>query len=131
MLILFEAEPIVTRRNLVLFLCGQPVTGDCIWEPAADIYRSGKAWIVKLDLAGVKTEDVQISQKGSVLIVTGVRRDSFIESGCTYYNLEISYSHFKRSFSFPFNLEGVPVEVSSSQGMLFIRVMEPEDERSR
>jgi HSP20 family protein len=132
MLILFEAEHRMAQRNLVLFLYGQPVTEqDCIWEPAADIYRSGKTWIVKLDLAGVQTEDVKISQKGSALIVSGVRRDSFIEGGCTFYNLEISYSHFKRSFSFPFNLEGIPLEISAKQGMLFIRVVEPDDERSR
>ena len=121
----------MAQRNLVLFLVGQPVAEDYIWEPAADVYRSGKSWMIKMDLAGIHVEDVQIARKGSALIVTGVRRDSFVEGGCTYYNLEISYSHFRRAFSFPFNLESIPVETNYRQGMLFIRVVEPDDERTR
>lgn len=121
----------MAQRNLVLFLFGQPVLDDCVWEPAADVYRSGKSWMIKMDLAGIRVEDVQIARKGSALIITGVRRDSIVENACTYYNLEISYSQFRRSFSFPFNLESLPVETSYKQGMLFIRVVEPEDERTR
>jgi HSP20 family protein len=87
--------------------------------------------MVKLDLAGIQPEDVQIERQGSALIVSGVRRDSLIESACTYYNLEISYSSFRRSFSFPFNLENVPVETDYLKGMLLIRLAEPEDDRTR
>lgn len=121
----------MTQRNLVLFLVGQPVAEDWIWEPAADVYRSGKSWMIKMDLAGVESEDVQIARKGSALIVTGVRRDSCAQGSCTFYNLEISYSHFRRAFSFPFNLESLPVEIDYRQGMLFIRVVEPDDERTK
>ena len=34
------------------------------WQPSADVYRTRDGWLVKFDLAGVKTEDVTVSMRG-------------------------------------------------------------------
>jgi HSP20 family protein len=44
------------------------------WQPAMDVYRSRRGWLLKFDLAGVKPEDVNITLSGNVLTVRGVRR---------------------------------------------------------
>jgi HSP20 family protein len=31
-----------------------------LWNPAADVYRSSEGWIVKVDLAGVCMEELEI-----------------------------------------------------------------------
>ena len=39
-----------------------------LWNPAADVYRSSEGWIVKVDLAGVCMEELEIEIRGQFLI---------------------------------------------------------------
>lgn len=116
----------MAERKLVLFLCGKPAMTEFLWEPMADVYRAGKTWILKLDLAGVDPEDITITKEGSCLTVRGVRRDSMLEEVSTFYSLEISYSHFSKSFTLPFNLENARIQTEYKRGMLLIRLLEDE-----
>jgi HSP20 family protein len=116
----------MTERKLVLFLCGKPAMSDCLWEPMADVYHAGKTWIIKLDLAGVDPNEITIKKEGSSLMVRGVRRDSMLEKESTFYSLEISYSHFSKSFTLPFNLERARIQTEYKHGMLLIRLLEDE-----
>ena len=65
-----------------------------LWNPAADVYRTQDGWLVKLDLAGVRAEDIQITLDGDLLRVSGLRRDGFCGEGISHYQLEITYSRF-------------------------------------
>ena len=58
------------------------------WRPPADIYRTSSGWLLKLDLAGVHTEDVEVRVNGSRLIVRGVRRDRIFQEGQTAYSMD-------------------------------------------
>ena len=49
------------------------------WQPQVDIYRSRDGWVVKLELAGVRPQDVSITVHGSQLRVDGVRHDRIVE----------------------------------------------------
>jgi HSP20 family protein len=92
------------------------------WQPAADVYRTRQGWLVKLDLAGVRPEDVQVSAQGSRLTVRGTRRDWSLQEGCCHYQMEIAYSHFERSLTLPCDLEHARVSAEHRHGMLLIEV---------
>jgi HSP20 family protein len=92
------------------------------WRPAADVYRTGSGWIVKLELAGVRPEDVRVELSGRWLIVSGQRRDVVIETGCSCQSLEISYDSFERQFEFPVDLSQMRVSSESHNGMLYVRI---------
>jgi HSP20 family protein len=72
-----------------------------LWQPAVDVYRCPEGWKIKFDLAGVKPDDVQILVADDQLIVRGVRRDSVMTEGWSYYQLEITYSRFERVLKIP------------------------------
>ena len=78
--------------------------------------------MIKLDLAGVRLEDVRVSMQGNTLTVEGIRRDDCIGEDCTYYLLEISYSRFRRSISLPEEVERFDVQTEYRNGMLLIRL---------
>ncbi|HLR04360.1 MAG TPA: hypothetical protein VK117_01010, partial [Pyrinomonadaceae bacterium] len=52
-----------------------------LWNPAADVYRTHDGWIVKVDLAGIQTADVEVAIDGPLLRVSGLRRDSVCGEG--------------------------------------------------
>jgi HSP20 family protein len=93
------------------------------WEPSADVYRTKDGWLVKFDLAGVQIGDVTVALQGRRLIVSGVRRDSFLEEGSSYYSMEISYNRFERSLLMPANLENARVTIVAREGLLLVRMI--------
>src|SRR5262245_25204705 len=66
------------------------------WEPAVDLYRLPHGWLIKLDLAGVSSDDVEIHLAGRCVVVRGVRRDCSHFAGLECYCMEIAYSQFER-----------------------------------
>lgn len=92
------------------------------WQPAVDIYRTSWGWILKLDLAGVRLEDIHVHLSKRTVTVSGVRRDCMIEDGCRHYSMEISYSHFRRSIELPDELLKAKIRTDYRDGILYVRI---------
>ena len=93
-----------------------------LWNPAADVYRTREGWIVKLDLAGVRTDELEIEVQGSNLRVRGCRRDTFYQEGFTYLQMEITYSRFEKSIEFPCSIQGASLARDYRDGLLIIKL---------
>ena len=92
------------------------------WAPRVDLHRSARAWICKVDLAGVREGDVRIELTDRALYIRGVRRDQRLEEGARHYLLEIAYSRFERIVELPEALPGAALVTSYRDGILTIRV---------
>ena len=97
-----------------------------LWNPAADVYRMREGWLVKVDLAGVRAEDIQITLDGRLLRVSGLRRDSFCGEGISHYQLEITYSRFEKIIQFPCDIEQADIERDYRDGLLLLHLRENE-----
>jgi HSP20 family protein len=97
-------------------------------QPRADIYRTPRGWVIKFDLAGVRSQDVQVKVEGPLVQVSGIRRDWIVEEGWCHYTLEISYSRFQRVIKLPRHLEGSRVATECREGMLLVHILEERDE---
>ena len=78
---------------------------------------------MKFDLAGVQIADVSVTLRGRSVTVSGIRRDSFLEEGSSYYSMEISYNRFERSLVMPANLENARVTIAAREGLLLVRMI--------
>src|SRR5438105_15930416 len=97
-------------------------SSETYWSPSADIYRTRNGWLIKYDLAGVKTDDIKVTVKGSQITVHGLRRDWRLEDGCSHYSMEISYNRFERTVELPGNLEGAQIQIEGREGILLVRL---------
>ena len=95
-----------------------------LWCPAADVYRTADGWIVKVDLAGIKPSDVEVTVDGDVLRISGSRRDGTCGEGVSHYQLEITYSRFEKMIQFPRSIEHVRIERDYRDGLLTLRLRE-------
>ena len=93
-----------------------------LWCPAADVYRTNDGWIVKVDLAGIRSADVEVSVNGPRLRISGLRRDSFCGEGISHYQLEITYSRFEKMIQFPNSIEHADITRDYSDGLLILRL---------
>jgi HSP20 family protein len=93
------------------------------WQPLADVYRTKDGWVLKFDLAGVRPDEVTVGIRGRRVCVSGVRRDSVVEEGCSYYSMEISYNRFERYLDMPADLENARVTIEARDGLLMVRMI--------
>ena len=93
-----------------------------LWNPAADVYRTGDGWVIKLDLAGVSLDELEVEVHDSTLRVRGCRRDTFYQEGFTYHQMEITYSRFEKSIQFPCSIHGASMGRDYRDGLLIIRL---------
>jgi HSP20 family protein len=93
------------------------------WQPQVDIYRARDGWVVKMELAGVRPQDVSVAVHGSQLRISGVRLDRMVEEGWSHYTMEIAYDRFERTIALPCDLEHARIIVEDREGMLLLRIM--------
>ena len=93
-----------------------------LWNPAADVYRCTDGWIVKVDLAGICSDELEIELHGSTLSIRGCRKDTHYRDGFVYQQMEITYSRFEKSIQFPTRIEGASIAHDYSDGFLIINV---------
>src|SRR6267142_6564165 len=101
--------PKPTREVALLTVTHRRPSGR-LWNPAADVYRSRDGWIVKVDLAGIYSDDLEIVIDESYLRIRGCRRDTFVQEGFTYQQMEITYSRFEKTIQFPCSIEEASLE---------------------
>jgi HSP20 family protein len=116
----------LVRLLNALFPCGGQGMQDVCLHPPADIYRTPWGWLVKLDLAGVRPEDLSISAYGQTLTIRGRRRDRHHEDSSSCYALEIAYCQFERSLTLPCRLDDARISAELRDGMLWIRIQTEE-----
>ena len=93
-----------------------------LWYPAADVYQTLDGWVVKVELAGVSADEIEIEIQGNTLYIAGARKDRSCASGISYQQMEITYSSFEKTLRFPSPLEGATVEHVFENGLLIINL---------
>ena len=102
-----------------------------LWCPAADVYRTDQGWIVKVDLAGIRPADIEITIHGPVLRISGLRRDGTCGEGVSHYQLEITYSRFEKMIQFPRSIEHASIDRDYHDGLLILRLQEEQAESQK
>lgn len=93
-----------------------------LWNPAADVYRSDQGWIVKVDLAGICSDELEIEIDKSSLRIRGCRRDTLFKAGFSYQQMEITYSRFEKTIQFPCAIEEASVAHDYHDGFLIVNL---------
>ena len=97
------------------------------WSPAADVYRTRDGWFVKMELAGVELDELEVSVEGDTLRVAGSRKDARMTEAVSYHQLEITYSRFERKIRFPCPIEGAHLVRRYENGLLLLHLQSSEE----
>jgi len=109
-----------TNRFFQFVGTSKTVQSGQLWYPAADVYQTPDGWVVKVELAGVSPEDIEIDIQGNVLSIAGCRKDRSCAAGVSYQQMEITYSNFEKTLRFPSTIEGAAVAHEFENGLLII-----------
>jgi HSP20 family protein len=109
-------------RFCALFLPATREMRETRWTPPIDLYSAPWGWLIKVDLAGVHRNDLEIGIADGRIVVRGVRRDTCLREECQSQVMEISYSAFERVIELPCR-ENSAIDLQCDEGMLLIRVL--------
>ncbi|MGD2184791.1 MAG: Hsp20/alpha crystallin family protein [Desulfobacterales bacterium] len=101
------------------------------WRPPVDIYEAADAIVLKIELPGVKKDDVSVEVKDNVLTLKGERLlDPEIKDE-HYYRKERSFGKFNRSFSLQELIKPDLIKASFRDGILTIKIPKAEEEKPK
>ena len=92
------------------------------WLPRVDVLESDEALEVKVDLPGIKPEDVDISITEDRLTVKGEREEEKETNDKTYHRVERNYGSFYRAIPLPPGADRDKVSAASENGVLTVTV---------
>jgi len=95
---------------------GQVTTAS--FAPAVDVYENGEKVVLKLDIPGIKEEDLDIRVENQTLSVRGERKFESEEKEENFHRIERRYGSFYRSFTLPTTVDTENVGASYKDGVL-------------
>ena len=97
--------------------------------PALNAWTGDEGVIVRAELPGFNSEDVDIKVKGKTLTISGNNESETDTGEVNYYRRERRIGDFSRSLELPFHVDEDQVVASLSQGILEIKIpRKPEDQ---
>src|SRR6266516_1729416 len=101
------------------------------WAPALDISERKDAYLVTVELPGVKLDDLQITVEDTLLTIQGERHFAHDSSEQQYHRVERRYGAFRRSITLPAHVMADMVEASFEDGVLQIVVPKAEEAKRK
>ncbi len=71
------------------------------WVPNTDVYVSEELLVIKVELSGMRKEDLELTVEGSRLTITGHRPDGCRAPKCKFLVMEINYGSFQSVIELP------------------------------
>ncbi len=99
--------------------------------PAVDLVETKDAIQVKVELPGVKKEDVEISLKDDFLVIKGEKKEEREEKGENRYYMERTYGSFSRVVTLPAKVKEDKIRASYKDGVLEIHLPKAEEAKPR
>jgi HSP20 family protein len=113
--------PAVSRADTAF----DSLLGNARWagSPAADLYEDDGHYYVKLELPGVKKEDVQVEIENAVLTVTAKRATATKEGETS--------AEFSRSLTVPEGVDNAKIQAAYENGVLTLTLPKTEARQPR
>src|ERR1700756_1430942 len=100
------------------------LTGDGAWLPAADVVETDSAYVIEVELPGVRREDVDVNLNGNELVVTGEVKERKREG--LFRRRTRRVGEFELRVTLPGYLRDGDIEASLAHGVLTVYVPKAE-----
>jgi HSP20 family protein len=104
---------------------GNRVTG---FTPLVDVHETEEEYLVKVDVPGVKADDVNVEVNENVLSISGSRVAE--ETGQAQL-VERPYGSFVRTLSLPQGVDSDSIEAGYQDGVLELRIPKPTERKPK
>ena len=90
------------------------------WIPSVDIVENDNEFVIKADIPGVRTKDIEVSMNDGILSIKGERQSEKSEERNGYFRSECHHGTFHRRFSLPDSADPEKIVAKGRDGVLTI-----------
>ena len=94
--------------------------------PPVDVYEDAQQLVLKLEVAGIKQEDLDVRVENQTLTVKGERKFEKEEKEENFHRIERRYGSFTRSFTLPQTVDVAAPKATYENGVLTISLPKKE-----
>lgn len=108
---------------------GVPPSG--LWTPGLDLAETETAFVMRMDLPGLKPEEVEVSVLDDQLVIRGERTHSASEASERIHRIERSYGSFFRALTLPRTADSEHMDATLEDGVLTLTMPKTEESQPR
>ena len=97
-------------------------SSDSHWIPNTDVYVADGNLVIKVELAGMKQEDLELTSSGNRLMISGHRPDGCRAPKCKFLVMEINYGSFESVIEIPPGYDLSQAQATYQNGFLRVDV---------
>jgi HSP20 family protein len=101
------------------------------WAPMLDISERKDAYLVTVELPGVKLDDLTITLEDGLLTIQGERQFAQDSSEQQFHRVERRYGAFRRAITLPAHVQADAVEATVEDGVLQVVVPKAEEAKPK
>ena len=105
-------------------------TGAIIWRPPTDAWETEREFVVRVDLSGIRREDLKVLVSEGELLIRGLRRDAVPPGKKHFYKMEITMGPFERRVPLPRGAQFSETQATYRDGILEIRCLKAHGEKT-
>jgi HSP20 family protein len=129
-----EFEDLQNRMNRLfdsLAPTGQGDIDGISFRPAAEMHETEDAIHLKLEVPGLKAEDIDIQASADSISISGERKSETETENGGIKRSEFRYGKFQRAISLPSRIQHDKVEANYDNGILALTLPKAEEERNK
>jgi HSP20 family protein len=92
------------------------------WTPSVDVHEEKDRFVVRADLPGVESNDIEVTAEGGVLTIRGERRIERRENEQGFERLERVSGTFMRRFTLPETAQAEAIKAKQVNGVLEVSI---------
>src|SRR5581483_5124744 len=101
------------------------------WFPEIDVFEKDNRLVTKIDLPGMKKEDVKVEVADGYLSISGERKSESEEKKNQFYRCEREYGSFYRTVPLPEGVKVEDIKASFADGVLEVSVPVPAQPKAK
>ncbi len=106
------------RRTIIAAMGWQVRTQSHVWSPPTDLYELETAYIVRMEIAGMRHQDFSIKIENDYIIISGTRVEK--PERRAYHQMELRYGEFSTVIAIPGPVDAEQASAEYDDGLLII-----------
>ena len=101
------------------------------WVPAVDVSETDDNILVKAELPGMDTKDIDVSVQGDILVIKGEKKEEKETKEENFHRIERRRGTFARSIKIPVPVDADNIKAKYDKGVLTVTLPKKEESKAK
>lgn len=101
------------------------------WAPPLDVHEDKDGYTIRVELPGMKREEIEVAIQGDALVISGERKAETPKDETEVHRQERNFGRFSRVLTLPTAVAGDKVKATYKDGILTVTLAKAEEAKPK